>query len=189
MIGALIPISIWNQEFFLVSASIFVLFLSFFPAIINRNFKIKLPVEVDFVITTLLYLHYFLGEYSGFYVKVSWWDLFMHAGNSLVWGLAGFIVAFSLLLTSRIKAKPFFVSFFALSFSVFLGAIWEIFEFSMDYFFGFSMQKSGLVDTMTDLIVDVLGALVVSVLGFLYMKKEKPGIIHKILVRFVNNLE
>lgn len=112
----------------------------------------------------------------------------MHAGNSLVWGMAGFIVAFSLLLTSRIKAKPFFVAFFALSFSVFIGAIWEIFEFAMDYFFGFSMQKSGLVDTMTDLIVDVLGAFFVSVLGFLYMKHKKKGIIHKIMVKFVDNL-
>jgi len=189
MIGVLIPISIWRQSFFLVFASVFVLFLSFLPSIISKSFKIKLPTEIDFVVTLVLYLHYFLGEYSGFYLKISWWDLFLHTGNSLILGLVGFVVAYSLLLTSRITAKPFFIAMFSLSFAVFVGVIWEIFEFFADYFFGFSMQKSGLVDTMTDLIVDTLGALVVSVLGFLYMKHKKKGIIHKILVRFIDNLK
>jgi hypothetical protein len=40
----------------------------------------------------------------------------------------------------------------------------------MDSLFGLNMQKSGLRDTMWDLIVDALGALVVSILGYLYLK-------------------
>ena len=35
-----------------------------------------------------------------------------------------------------------------------IGVIWEIFEFTMDHVFDLTMQKSGLPDTMTDLIVD-----------------------------------
>ncbi|MBN1539799.1 MAG: hypothetical protein JW939_06615, partial [Candidatus Thermoplasmatota archaeon] len=55
-------------------------------------------------------------------------------------------------------------------FAVTLGVLWEIFEFGVDQLFGWNMQRSGLKDTMTDLIVDVLGALSVSIAGYLYMK-------------------
>ncbi|MFC1644953.1 hypothetical protein ACFL08_02930 [Patescibacteria group bacterium] len=189
LIGVLIPISIWRGEYFLAFASIFVLLLTFLPSIIRRSFKVQLPIEIDFVLTVALYLHYFLGEYLQFYLKISWWDLFLHTGNSIVLGMVGFVFSFILLFTSRVKTKPFFVALFALFFSVFMGVIWEIFEFSMDLIFGFSMQKSGLIDTMTDLIVDMLGALFISILGFLYMKHKRPGIFHDIVMKFVRNFK
>jgi len=185
LIGFLIIISAFRQEMFLAITSASVLLLSFIPAIVSRSYKIRLPIEIDFLVTTLLYLHYVLGEYNHFYIKYSWWDLFLHGGNSLILGFVGFILAYGLLLTSRVTAKPFFISLFSLSFAVFIGVLWEIFEFSMDYFFGFSMQKSGLVDTMTDLMMDVGGALTISVFGFFYLKKKKPSILDRIIKRFV----
>ncbi len=184
-IGILIFVSASQREIFLVFSSSLVLFLSFIPAIVSRSFKIKLPIEIDLIITIFLYLHYVLGEYSHFYVKIWWWDIFLHFGNSLILGMAGFILAYALLVTSRIVAKPLVISLFALSFAVLVGAIWEIFEFGMDIFFGFSMQKSGLVDTMIDLIMDVGGALLVSAWGFWYIKKPTPGIFDRIIKRFV----
>ena len=42
-------------------------------------------------------------------------------------------------------------------FAITIGALWEVFEFGMDQLFGLNMQKSGLLDTMGDLI------------GFFYM--------------------
>ncbi len=185
LMGLLIIISAFRQEMFLVIVTAVVLFLSFVPAIISKSYKIRLPIEIDLLVTVLLYLHYVLGEYSHFYLKYSWWDLFLHGGNSLLLGLAGFILAYGLLLTSRITAKPFFIALFSLSFAVFIGVLWEIFEFLMDYFFGFTMQKSGLVDTMTDLMMDVAGGFVISFLGFLYMKKKRPSILGKIIKKYV----
>ena len=185
LIGLLVVISAVRQEIFLVVTSMVVLFLSFAPTIISRSYKIRLPIEIDFTVTLLLYLHYGLGEYNHFYLIFSWWDLFLHGGNSLILGLVGFLMAYGLLLTSRMQAKPFFISLFSLTFAVFVGVLWEIFEFSMDYFFGFSMQKSGLVDTMTDLMMDVSGASVVSIVGFFYLKKRRLGIFDRIIKRFI----
>ena len=74
---------------------------------------------------------------------------------------------------------PGFIAFFAFMFALGMGALWEIFEFSMDKIFGMNMQKpmfgdySGLTDTMYDLIVDAIGALFISVLGYGYLKKAK----------------
>ncbi len=58
-------------------------------------------------------------------------------------------------------------------FAVASGAIWEIFEFLMDQFFGLNMQKSGLMDTMTDLIMDSLGAFLASAFGYIYLINKK----------------
>jgi len=187
MIGLLVLISAFRQELFLVALSSFVLFLSFTPMIVSKSYKINLPIEIDLIVTLILYLHFALGEYSHFYVEVWWWDIFLHFGNSIILGLVGFILAYALLLTSKIEAKPILASLFALSFSVFVGVIWEIFEFFMDLFFGFSMQKSGLVDTMTDLMIDVIGALVVSGAGFFYMRKKKEGFFSRIIKRFLEH--
>ena len=74
---------------------------------------------------------------------------------------------------------------FAFCFSVSLGSIWEIYEFSADGLFGMNMQKfmladgtvlaghAALADTMKDIIVDVLGSLLASVIGFFSIRKGK----------------
>lgn len=187
MMGALVLISAFRQELFLTSASLVVLFFSFLPMIVSKNYRIRLPIEIDFIVTLLLYLHFVLGEYNHFYVKIAWWDIFLHFGNSLILGFLGFILAYSLLLTSKMSTKPILASLFAISFSVFIGVIWEIFEFFMDYLFGFTMQKSGIVDTMTDLMMDTIGAGVVSLAGFFYMKKKKMGLFSRIIKRFIEH--
>ena len=56
-----------------------------------------------------------------------------------------------------------------------IGATWEIFEFTMDKLFGLSMQKSGLDDTMYDLIVDTFGALSAAAAGYYYLTERKKA--------------
>jgi hypothetical protein len=81
--------------------------------------------------------------------------------------------------------KPGFVALFSFAFAVAVGSIWEIFEFTMDSFLGLNMQKSGLVDTMWDLIVDALGALVIAVLGYFYTKSGTEYFVEKWIDKFI----
>ena len=53
----LLIISILRLRYFLIFSSALVLFFMFLPAIIERNYKINLPMEFDFVITLILWLH------------------------------------------------------------------------------------------------------------------------------------
>ena len=84
-----------------------------------------------------------------------------------------------------------FVALFAFLFAVASGAVWEIFEFTMDRTFGTQMQKpmlgdsSGLTDTMWDLIVDTLGALLVSLMGWHHMRRKKPSFIDVWIKKFI----
>ena len=82
--------------------------------------------------------------------------------------------------------------FFAFMFALGAGALWEIFEFTMDSLFGMNMQKpmlgdpSGLTDTMWDLIVDATGALVISVLGWRYLKNpDKRSFLERWIDSFI----
>jgi hypothetical protein len=65
------------------------------------------------------------------------------------------------------------------------GAVWEIFEFAMDSNFGLNMQKSGLVDTMWDLIVDAGGAATGALAGFFYLKGRAIWGLTDLLTQFV----
>ncbi len=189
LIGVLVVLSAVQMNLFLSIMSVFVLFLTFLPAIISRSFRINLPIEIDLILASMLYLHYALGEYNGFYVKLSWWDILLHGGNSIILGMIGLAFGYSLLMTSRIKAKPIFVSSFSVFFAVFVGVLWEIFEFGMDQVFGFNMQKSGLVDTMTDLMVDVSGAMIVGIGGFFYLKRLGPSLLRKFILRIIREFK
>ena len=59
-------------------------------------------------------------------------------------------------------------------------------EYAMDHIFGFNMQKSGLDDTMQDLIVDLAASLVVGALGYLYLKTHRDGLIRRVLLHVEN---
>ncbi len=87
---------------------------------------------------------------------------------------------------------PGFIAFFAFTFAVAIGAIWEIFEFGMDQIFGTVMQKpmlgdpSALTDTMWDMIVNAVGAFIISVSGWWYLKKNKSFFMKDWIRKFIN---
>ena len=62
---------------------------------------------------------------------------------------------------------------FMFSIGMTVGGIWEIFEFTMDQLFGLNMQRSGLLDTMGDLIVDAIGAFFIALAGYVFLQNPK----------------
>ena len=96
----------------------------------------------------------------------------------------GFSLVYFMNKNSRnIKLNPYFIAFFGFCFAITLSVFWEFFEFSMDYFFQTNMLKSGLLDTMGDLIVSAAGAFIVSLVGYFGLKHY-----YKIVANFFNNL-
>jgi hypothetical protein len=146
------------------------LVLSYLPQLLASQIKIRLPLQFQFIITLFLYATLFLGEVGDYYEKFWWWDVVLHAGSAFAFGFVGFLALYLLYLRHKLAASPFLISVFAFSFGLAIGTIWEIFEFAMDQAFGLNMQKSGLRDTMWDLVVDGLGAGTASFIGYIYLK-------------------
>ena len=162
-----------------------VLALTFLPALIERHLSVHLPVEFTFINCVFLYAAFGLGEVKQFYQKFWWWDLLLHSVSAVVMGLIGFLLVYVFHATRRLQAAPFYVALFSFCFALALGALWEIFEFAMDTFFAFNMQKSGLPDTMTDLTVDTLGALLASWSGYHYVRGGDSLIADRLVRRFI----
>ena len=188
---AAIIISVARMNFFLIFSSVVVLIFSFVPAMISRRFKIVLPIEVDFILAVFLYVHFILGEMQEYYKLFWWFSGVLHLSSGVLFGLLGFVIAYVLLSTHKIKAAPSFVILFTLSLSMATGAAWEIFEYTMDQTLGFNMQKSGLIDTMWDLIANFLGALLISLFGYLYLRYSREGFIKRVIrkVYFLNEFK
>ena len=63
-------------------------------------------------------------------------------------------------------------------FTMAFGAFWEIFEFTMDTFFGTDLQH-GNIDTMVDLLFDLLAAIIVAAIGNFYLRRlSKCDLMH-----------
>jgi hypothetical protein len=170
---------------FLMAMSLLILVFSALPAIIERTFRITLPVEVELVLTAFIFAHFILGEVENYYNRFWFYDLILHSSSGILIGMVGFIIMYFFLFSRRVSANPLIVSVFCVSFSLAAGALWEIFEFGMDQIFGFNMQKTGNMDTMSDLIVDCLGACVVGFWVYRYLTKDEDGLVKLMINRFI----
>jgi uncharacterized membrane protein YjdF len=148
------------------------LLLTFLPDMIERRFKVDYPSEFEIILLFFIYGSLALGEIHGFYTRLWWWDLMLHGFSAIIVGIIGFSLIYILNKEYKVEIclTPMFIAIFSFCFAIAIGALWEVFEFSMDTFFGLNMQKSGLLDTMSDIMVDIAGALTVSIIGYLYLK-------------------
>lgn len=164
--------------------SVLILCVSLTPFFFRRKFRGKIPTEIELVVVLFIYATLFLGEMQDFYDVFWWWDLMLHAGSAIVFGFIGFTILYLMYSKDSVGAKPLVLAIFSFSFAISIGTMWEIFEFGLDQIFGLRTQKSGLIDTMTDLIIDAVGAILSSSLAFVYFRKKRTplfeGIIRKL---------
>jgi uncharacterized membrane protein YjdF len=173
--------AIWGQRWFTAFLTAMIIAITFIPLLFERRFRINIPPELQLAAIGFVFASLFLGEIRDYYTRFWWWDILLHTMSGFLLGILGFLLVHIMNEAEKINVhmKPGFVAFFAFMFALGVGALWEIFEFSMDILFGMNMQKpmlgdpSGLTDTMCDLIVDTLGALVISVMGWRYLKNPQ----------------
>jgi hypothetical protein len=165
----------WEQVF--LTGCVIALMLV--PVILRRRYHVFIPPEFQLATAGFIFFSVYLGSVRGYYSKFWWWDIALHTSSGFILGIAGFVTLFLLNRTNRIPQgmRPIFLCFFGVTFAVFLGVVWEIFEYACDVIgprFGWhsDMQSvsSGVRDTMQDLIVDTLGAVVVAVMGWMYLR-------------------
>lgn len=166
------------------------------PSVLQKRHNFIIPSNMMILYTLFLYGAIFLGEVMAFYYKVPHWDTILHTFSGAMLGALGYSIISFFNKTDGVPVNmsPAFVAFFAFCFAMTMGMLWEIYEFSVDYFFGTNMQKfaleggvpkvgqEALMDTMKDIIVDTVGALVMSVLGYLSLK-HKTGFVDKLIFR------
>jgi uncharacterized membrane protein YjdF len=191
-----VVVAAWNQQWLAAVVTFGIIIVTLFPFFLGKFFRVFIPPEFVLLAIAFVFASLFLGEIRGYYTRFWWWDIALHSGSGFLLGIIGFLLVHVLNETEDIDVhmKPGFVAFFAFLFAVGIGALWEIFEFSMDSFFSMNMQKemlgdpSGLTDTMWDLIVDTLGALVITVLGYGYVKTARnESFLERLIQTFIKS--
>ncbi len=167
-----LALAVWQQQWLTALTTLAILLVTLLPLVLGRRFAVFIPPEFEALTIVFVFASLFLGEVRGYYLRFWWWDAALHIASGFLLGILGFLLVYVLNEKEEIELhmKPGFVALFAFMFAVGLGALWEIFEFGMDQAFGMNMQKSGLVDTMWDLIVDTVGALVIALLGWGWLR-------------------
>ncbi|WP_299832197.1 hypothetical protein [uncultured Roseobacter sp.] len=160
--------------------------LSLVPPTLASRWSLTLPVPFLLATTLFFFASIFLGEAFDFYERLWWWDLALHGFSAIGFGLIGFLFVFMLFEGDRFAAPPSAIAFVTFCVAMTIGAIWEIFEFGMDQIFGLNMQKSGLLDTMGDLMINAVGSLIASVTGYLYLVRNAAGLLGRGLAQFID---
>jgi hypothetical protein len=179
----------WQSAAILLA--LFAIFLM--PVVLNHRLKLVIPAEFQILVVLFAFAALFMGSIRGFYAAIWWWDLALHFCSGLLLGILGFLTIYVMNENERVQIylRPKFAALFAFIFAVAVGALWEVFEFSVDQIFGYTMQTamfgdpSGLTDTMWDLIVDALGAGSVSLLGWWYMSQHKRSLVEAMILKFI----
>ncbi len=152
-----------------IFVSLAALVLTFVPALVAHRVALELPQSFLAALAVFVMASLYLGEIRGFYDRLWWWDLVLHAGSAMGFGVLGFLLILMLFEGDRYAAPPWALGALSFCLAMTVGTLWEIFEYAMDTFFGFNMMKTGLDDTMGDLVVDAAGALVASTAGVVYL--------------------
>ncbi len=169
------------------------------PRLLSQPLGIELPSGLYIAYMLFLWGAIFLGEFALLYYRVAVWDTVMHIFSAVLLSFLG--LSLPRLFTGE-EISPALTAILSVGFSVLVGVLWEIYEFSFDGLLGLNMQKfaapreigqrlsplvgrAALLDTMTDLIVDLASSLAVSVWAYLYIKRK--GALPKSLT--VNRIE
>jgi uncharacterized membrane protein YjdF len=149
----------------------------FLPHLLYRVFKLS-PVHG---LTTLFYLFSFLlftvGMAMQGYAYLPLYDKAMHTLSGVFFAFLGVFVFYLLKPVKKIEPRDFsMVCYFSFSFAMTIAAVWEIYEFAISHLLGTDPQgvlKTGVGDTMWDIIVCMMGALLFLIPIWLYYKKGK----------------
>jgi len=131
------------------------------PALFERRLNIDLPDTLEVVILLFIYAAEILGEIRAFYVHYPHWDTILHTLNGFLCAAIGFSLVDMLNRGQRfsLSLSPFYMSIVAFCFSMTIGILWEFFEFAMDFFFHFDMQKDSVLNLISTVKLDPVGGV------------------------------
>lgn len=132
------------------------LLLLYLPSIIERKLEMRLPTALEITVIVFIFASEILGEIACFYVTVPFWDKAMHTVSGFIYAAVGYSMADILNRDHRIsfQLSPVFLAVVAFCFSMTIGALWEIFEFSVDTLFQKDMQKDTVLHEITSVALD-----------------------------------
>ena len=103
-----------------------------------------------------------LADSFHLYFLILWFDIPMHIMGGLWVGLTSLVIHYHTDWIKRKDRSASFVIAAALSATLVVGLLWEVFEYSVEHLV--KLNDNGLADTLKDLVDDMIGAVIASVI-------------------------
>ena len=158
VVGMLVA-QFFNRNYENVLLCILTLILFMLPSAFERRLHIDLPDTLEIIILLFIYAAEILGEIRAYYTSYPGWDTMLHTMNGFLCAAIGFALVDILNREESVSLhlSPFFMAVTAFCFSMTIGVLWEFFEFAMDRFLLFDMQKDTVIDTISTVDLDPAG--------------------------------
>lgn len=156
MVIGMMVLQIFNRNFQNVFLCILTLVLLIMPSVVQATFKVEFPTLLEIIILLFIFAAEILGEISAFYIKFPYWDTILHTLNGFLCGAIGFSMVEIINGNKKLRFElsPLFMAVVAFCFSMTIGVIWEIFEFSMDTLYHLDMQKDTVINSIYTVTLD-----------------------------------
>lgn len=148
-------IELLNKDIQNIILCIVTILLLSLPFIIEKKFKLIIPNILKISIFIYIFGTQILGEVNHFYVRVLYWDKYLHALH----GFLGAGLSFSLiyLLNRKIAASNlsrFFIILTTFCISTTIGITWEVLEYSADNIFQVDSQNDVYINNISSMLLD-----------------------------------
>ena len=155
VVGMLVA-QFFNRNYENVLLCVLTLILFMLPSAFERRLHIDLPDTLEIIILLFIYAAEILGEIRAYYTSYPGWDTMLHTMNGFLCAAIGFALVDILNREESVSLhlSPFFMAVTAFCFSMTIGVLWEFFEFSMDRFLLFDMQKDTVINTISTVSLD-----------------------------------
>lgn len=134
--------------------------------VVQKIFSL-LTTKTYIAMIIFILLSVFIGRTLNAYSLVPHWDKVLHFLSGFLFAVIGKEIYVRLSANSNNRWLMFF---FPLFFAISAAGLWEIYEFTIDTFFGMSAQNNSLRDTMLDMILGSVSAL----LSVMFFPKNNP---------------
>lgn len=175
--------ALWQANYETAGIVLLGLVLSFLPQIVERNFKVGVPIAYEFIVVLFIFASIYMGEVNKAYEHFWWWDIVLHTSSGVLLGYIGFLILYVLYRKRQLKASAGLIAFFTFCVGMASAGIWEIFEFSVDQLFGGTMQH-GLLDTMSDTVVACIGSIIAAGAAYWHIKHPAKSPLRRTLEHF-----
>lgn len=151
--------SIFEGRYEYALLCLLVMVLLWLPDFLERKLSIEIPSVLEGIILCFIFAAEILGEIGEFYVKIPFWDTMLHT----IWGFLAAGIGFALVdilnrsEQAHFHLTPIYMAVTAFCFSMTIGALWELFEYAMDTFVGFDMQKDTISSAFASVTLDPTG--------------------------------
>lgn len=139
-------IQILLGNYFNVFLCLVYLVVLFIPLLIQSKLKITIPPLFEIFIYIFIFSGTILGEINNFYGKIPHFDTILHTINGFLATAVGLSLFYILNKnSSKINLSASYLCLLSFCFSMTVGVVWEMFEYSMDKLFLMDTQKDTIV--------------------------------------------